>query len=126
MPYHEFTTRGFLHRRSNAVCGHFDQPLGIPAGSELAKLARELKAAIGPEGFYSWSSEIPDYVVCSERQFAERIREKLREVEIETARAPQQPTQLFLFRLDQDGFSSDSRLAREPAAVTILEGEDGR
>ena len=126
MPYHEFTTRGFLHRRSNAVCGHFEGPLGIPANSELARLARALKAEIGPEEFYTWSSGIPDHVVSSERQFAECLREKLRAVEIEAARAPQQPTQLCLIRLDQDGYASSTSVARDSTGVTILEHENGR
>ncbi len=124
--YREYESRGSLHRRSGAVCGHFSGPMGIDPDSELGRLARALKAEIGPEGFYAWAEEIPGHVIARERQYAERIREKLRQVEIERARAPQQPTQLFLFRLDQDGYSSGNSVARESAGVTILEGENGR
>ena len=122
MPYHEFTTRGFLHRRSNSVCGHFDRPLGIDPESELAKLVRALKAEIGPQKLYDWASALPGYVLSSEGLYADRIREKL--AEIMAVRAPQQPTQLFLFRLTNE-YSSSNSVAQEAAGVTILEQEEG-
>ena len=116
MPYHEFTTRGRLHRRSNAVCGHFSGYYGIDPNSELGKLARQLKGLIGPEGFYQWASELPAGIVGPGARYEQAIQDKLAEL----GRAPQPPTQLFLLRLSEEQSSADS-VAQESAGVTILD-----
>ena len=123
MPYREYTAGNRYYRHGDAGRMRFSAPRGIEPDSELARLARELKAELkdllGVEGFYQWACKIPNWMIGDPQLFAQAIRAKLDELR-RAPRAPQQPTQLCLFALDG---SFDSRIAEDSAPVTISGGQ---